>query len=74
MPEASLFPPQVTPRVPMQPDLSGFVQEKVLRLCKTATANAERTLELTIPIGGNDLRWLARCLAYGWLEWQLEIV
>jgi hypothetical protein len=38
----------------MPPELSGFVLEKVLRLSKNATANAERTLELTIPISGTD--------------------
>ena len=44
----------------MQPDLSGFVEQKVLRLSKTATANAQHTLELTIPISGTNVataRW-----------------
>ena len=44
----------------MQPELSGFIQETVLRLSKTAAANSEHTLELSVPMTGTDVapaRW-----------------
>ena len=42
----------------MEPDLSNFFQAPppgVFRLSKTESANAEHTLELTLPIGGTDV-------------------
>ena len=52
---------QVTPRAPMQPDLSvQALPRGVIRLSKTESANAERIFELTIPISGTDVapaRW-----------------
>ena len=49
---------QVTPRVPLVPDLSNFFQALpagVFSLSKTESANVEHTLELTLPISGTDV-------------------
>ena len=46
---------QVTPREANMFELSGFIQETVLRLAKTNESNAAHTLDLTIIMRGTDI-------------------
>jgi hypothetical protein len=46
---------QITPRRVRNADLSNYVLEKVLRLSKTESLNAEHTLKLTIDMEGTNI-------------------